>query len=206
MRPFVRAALSTAALVTGGVTVATAQSAPKIAYIRSQDVLAVAPGRAEAEAQFQKELAGYRSEITRMGDSLQAMIADYNKAEVTLSLPAKQTRQADIRKREDAYQQRRQQLEQQASQREAELVRPIMAQIQQIIQSVRDEDGYAMIFDAQSQAGAVVAADKNLDITDKIITRVKAAGIAKGAPVAGTPTGPVANPVGVSSSKKPPTR
>jgi hypothetical protein len=33
-----------------------------------------------------------------------------------------------------------------------------------------------MIFDAENQAGVVVAADKNLDLTEKVLARLRAAG------------------------------
>ena len=84
------------------------------------------PGRAEAEAQFQKEMTTYRAEVQRMGDSINTAIQDYNKAEPTLAAPAKAAKQKEIRDREEAYQKRTAELEQQAQQRQNDLVRPIM--------------------------------------------------------------------------------
>jgi outer membrane protein len=155
---------------------AAAQSAIKIGYIKSQTILANAPGRAAAESQFEKEMATYRAQVQRMGDSLNTMIADYNKQEVSLSPQAKETRQKDIRTKEEEYQRRTQELQQQVRQREAELVRPIMEQINKVIDELRAEEGYTMIFDAENQAGVVVAADKNLDLTEKVLARLRAAG------------------------------
>jgi outer membrane protein len=151
----------------------------------------VAPGRAEAEAQFQKEMSGYRTEVQRMGDTISTMIADYQKQEATLSPTAKQTKQKEIRDKEDSYQKRTQELEQTAQQRQNELVRPIMEQINKLI---------AYVLDAGSAAGVVVAADKSLDITDKVIQRLKAAG-----PIAATPTPTVADTAKKPGVKSPPT-
>jgi outer membrane protein len=111
-----------------------------------------------------------------MGDSLNTLIADYNKQEVSLSPQAKETRQKDIRTKEEEYQRRTQELQQQVRAREAELVRPIMEQINKVIDELRAEEGYSMIFDAENQAGVVVAADKNLDLTEKVLARLRAAG------------------------------
>jgi outer membrane protein len=192
--------LATTVGAQASATPASGQNAGKIAYIRSPDILAVAPGRAEAEAQFQKEMSGYRTEVQRMGDTISTMIADYQKQEATLSPTAKQTKQKEIRDKEDSYQKRTQELEQTAQQRQNELVRPIMEQINKLIEQVRAEDGYAYVLDAGSAAGVVVAADKSLDITDKVIQRLKAAG-----PIAATPTPTVADTAKKPGVKSPPT-
>ncbi|HET7584608.1 MAG TPA: OmpH family outer membrane protein [Gemmatimonadaceae bacterium] len=164
------------ALVAGFVPVAVAaQGAPKFAYVNSQAILAQAPGRAEAEAQFNKEMDGYRQELKRMQDSLNAMLQSYSQNEATLTPAQKQTQQDAIRSKQGEYQQRAQALEEKASQREAELMRPIMDQVQKVIEGIRTEDGYTMIFDASS-GGPIVAADKNLDITQKVIARLQTTG------------------------------
>ena len=68
MRSFVHAALSALAISTlvagtalaqGGTVSPPASSSSgtiKIAYVNSQEIIAAAPGRAEAEAQIQKEI------------------------------------------------------------------------------------------------------------------------------------------------------
>lgn len=211
MRSYVHAALSALAISTlmagtvlaqGGVVPPTTSSpsssaTPKIAYVNSQKILAEVPGRSDAEAQMQKEMEGYRAEVQKMSDSLNALVSAYNKAEPTLSATAKAARQKDIQTKESAYQQRVQQLEQQAQQRQAELMRPIMQNINKVIEQIRSEDGYAMVFDAGNQSGVVVAADSSLDITAKVIQRLKAAG-----PISTTPqkppTGPASKPLGAA--------
>jgi outer membrane protein len=176
-------------------------AAPKIVYVNSQKIISQAPGRADAEAQFQKEMDQYKAQVQRMGDSLQTMVADYQKAEPTLSQSVKTTRTKDLRDRQQAYQQHVQELEQTAQQREAELVRPIMEQINKIIEQVRTENGYSFILDAGSQAGVVVAADSSLDITNVVIKRLQAAGpvALKAAPMASPSTTP--RPTGAATQK-----
>jgi outer membrane protein len=173
---------------------AAPQTPVKIGYIKSQTILANAPGRAAAETQFEKEMTTYRAQVQRMGDSLNTLIADYNKQEVSLSPQAKETRQKDIRAKEEEYQRRTQELQQQVRAREAELVRPIMEQINKVIDQLRAEEGYSMIFDAENQAGVVVAADKNLDLTEKVLARLRAAG----------PPTAAARPAGAGATTRPP--
>lgn len=152
---------------------AQAQQPLKLAYINSQQILNQAPGRAEAEAQYEKEANTYRQQVQRMGDSLTALIAAYDKEAVTLSPTAKETRQKAIRDRESTYQRRAQELEQRMGQRQQELVQPIMDKVQSAINDIRVEEGYAMIFDAAAAAPVLVAADKSLDITDKVLARLR---------------------------------
>jgi len=69
----------------------------------------------------------------------------------------------------------------------------------EIIEAVRAEDNYAMIFDVGSQTSVIVAADKNLDITDKVMARLKAAPRPAAAPKTGTtPSTLQPKPAGVS--------
>ena len=215
MRAFLRATpLALALTVVLGAAAGAqgpAPAVPKIAYINSQQVLAQAPGRAEAEAQFEREMNGYRQAVQRMGDSLNTMIAEYNRQEVSLSPAAKETRQKAIREKEDQYQKKTAELQQQAQRRQVELVQPIMEHINKIIGELRAQEGYSMIFDAGSTAGVVVAADTTLNITNKVIARLKAVGAPK--PVSARPASPakpagapVNAPAGVSRPKTPPTR
>jgi outer membrane protein len=102
-----------------------------------------------------------------------------------------------IQERETAYQTRARTLDEQMQNRQAELIRPIMENLQRIIEQVRAEDGYAMIFDVASQASVIVAADKSLDLTPKVLARVKAAPAP--APVAGAP---MPQPSGVTAPRR----
>jgi outer membrane protein len=213
----VRAGLAVAALICSGATLATTEAvaqaaatpaAPKLAYIRSQDIFAQAPGRADAESQFNSFVETTRAQEKVMGDSINAMLGDYAKTESTLAGDAKTARQQAIRDKQAQFQQRQQQLEQQVQAKQGELVQPILERINKIINDLRAENGYAMVFDAQANGGSVVAADKNLDITDQVISRLKTMGptpVASGAtkPAAKPATGPTAGPSGVTRPKSP---
>lgn len=178
-----------------------AQGVPKFAYIDSRAILQAAPGRAEAEAQFQKEMQTYQTQVQRMGDSLNTLVAAYTKAEVTLSPTAKETRQKAIRERETAYQDRVRGLEQRAQKRQAELIGPIMERINQAITDVRQQEGYAFIFDVGAQGGVVVAADTTLNVTNKVLARLRTVAAAPAAPA---PSGAsMSAPAGITKPKTP---
>ena len=197
------------ALVLSAVSAvpAFAQAAPtatpqKIAYIDSKVVLSRAPGRKEAEDTFNKEMEASRAQVQKMGDSLQTMIADYQKVQATLAANVREQREAAIRKKQEDYQSRAGSLDQQMQQRQMELVKPIMDQIRKVLDDIRKEDGYAFILDAGSEAGVIVAADRDLDITEKVIARLKPVTASAAKSDSGkTPTGPRPAPAGVTRPK-----
>src|SRR3982074_3779624 len=131
MRVFLRAASTALVLVVLAAGSAAAQSGQKLAYIRSSVLLDQAPGRVEAEAQFDKETGAYREQIKRMGDSLTAMGADFEKTQASLSATARDTRGKAIQAKEAEYQRRTRDLEQKAQARQAELVQPILDRVKQ---------------------------------------------------------------------------
>ena len=197
MRGLFRAALL--ALVVGAASAGTAsaQAAPKFGFINSAAILAEAPGRADAETRFKNEVTAYQAQLQRMSDSLQTMAETFEREAPRLDSATRVSRARVIQDRETAYQTRARALDEQMQDRQAELIRPIMENLQRIIEQVRAEDGYAMIFDVASQASVIVAADKSLDLTPKVLARVKAAPAP--APVAGAPT---PQPSGVTAPRR----
>jgi outer membrane protein len=198
--------------VSAGVAAAQLSAAPatpgKFAFIRGQDILAQTPGRAELEAQFNKEVDSARAVEKVWGDSMNAMVGDYARVEATLTQDQKTARQASLRQQQAAFQQRQQQLEQQVQADNQRLVAPILQRVNVIIDQVRQDGHYAMIFDVQANGGGVVAADKTLDITDQVVAKLKAAGPMTAAPAAPSTTtparptaGPTSAPSGVSRPK-----
>jgi outer membrane protein len=166
------AALGALPLV-GPVAAGQPAPAPKFAFINSQLILERAPGRAEAQAQFEKERDGLQATGQKMSDSLQALVNAYQKAQATLTTAQKEQREKEIRDKQVEFDQRFGQMERQMQQRQLELVQPIMNHIRETLERVRNEEGYLFIFDVAAEGGSIVAADKNLDITDRVVARLK---------------------------------
>ena len=188
-------------LILVGVAGAQATSAPatpaKIGYINSAVILQQAPGRAEAEAQFDREVGVYRQQIQRMDDSLKTMMAAFDREAPKLDSATRDVRGTTIRQREAEYQSRARGLDSTMQARQAELVKPIMQRVQTVIETIRAEDNYALILDVGAQVSVVVAADKKLDLTDRVLARLKAQG-----PPPVTSSSTVPQPAGVTRPKK----
>ncbi len=194
-------ALATSLIFVGIAGAQAAQSPPapsKIGYINSALLLQQAPGRADAEAQFEREVGVYRQQIQRMDDSLRTLMATFERESPKLDSATRESRRTSIGQREVEYQKRARGLDSTMQARQAQLVKPIMERVQTVIESIRAEDGYAVIFDVGAQVSVVVAADKRLDLTDRVLARLKSQGTPPGAPASGA----VPQPAGVTRPKK----
>jgi outer membrane protein len=200
MRVFLRAASAALLFVILAAAGASAQG-QKFAYIRSSVLLEQAPGRAEAEAQFDKETGAYGDQIKRMSDSLNAMVAEFEKAQASLSATVRDTRGKAIQAKQAEYERRTRDLQQKAQARQTELVQPILDRVKGAIEELRVEGGYSFVFNAD-QGSSIVAMDKNLDITDRVLAKLRSStASAAPKPAAGAPT---AAPSGVTRPQTPP--
>lgn len=191
-------ALGLLAVVTGA---ASAQSVGgKLAYIDSREVLDKAPGRAAAESTFQKEYDAAQVKIKKMQDTLEAMASAYQKSAPTLSAVTRELREKEIRDKQQSFENAARLLEAQMQQRQGELVQPMMNQIREVLDSLRKEDGYSFIFDIGTQASVIVAADSTLNVTEKVIARLKPLPVA----AESKPMGAKAQPAGVIPKKPTP--
>src|SRR5215218_2629970 len=194
MRDLLRAAPLALALLTVVSLPAQAQGV-KVAYVQTSVLLEQAPGRADAEAQFEKETGTYRDQIKRMSDSLNAMVSSFEQRQASLAAAARDAQAKNISAKQQEYQRRTQELEQKAQGRQNELVQPILDKIKAAIEEVRVEGGYAMIFNAD-QGSPIVAVDKSLNVTDRVLTRLK--GTTAAAPAAPRPSSAAPAPSGVT--------
>ncbi|WP_405285121.1 OmpH family outer membrane protein [Gaopeijia maritima] len=156
------------------VSPVAAQTGLKVGFINSAVILDQAPGAQEAAQQFDRDLAQMRAQMQPATDSLDQLITAYEAQSLTLSPEAKQRREEEILTKREQLQQMAANLDQQATQRRAELVQPIMDRVSSVIEEIRVEGGYSIIFDVAD--GSIVAADPSLDLTDAVLTRLQTAG------------------------------
>ncbi len=158
-----------------GITVlatvpAEAQSG-RLGYVNLQRVLAEAPGTADAQAAFERDMLMYRAELERLETELETLQDNFDRQQGTMTAAVREERQLEMQQKFFAYQQRQVELEETAQQRQSELVGPIMERIMSVTEQVRQEGSYAMIFDAA--AGALVTADPTLDVTEQVLQRLR---------------------------------
>jgi len=155
-----------------GVAPAQAQQL-KVGFVNSQRVLAETPAVAQAQQTLEREMAGLRASLDTLEQRLDQQQRELQGQQATLSQQAREQRQQQLQQQFQAYQQRAGQAEQQMQRRQQELVQPVMKRINDIIEAVRREGGFSYVMD--SSQGGIIAVDPALDLTDRVIARVKAA-------------------------------
>jgi outer membrane protein len=151
---------------------AAAQAQGRIGYIDTRRVIQEAPGAQEARATMEREMQAWQQQLQAMDDSLRTIMTEYQQRSAIMSADARQRREAEIVQVQQGFEQRAQTLQQQAGRRQQELMEPIMQRVELVIGEVRQAEGFAIIFDAASDA--IVSADPALDLTDRVIDRMKA--------------------------------
>ncbi len=165
----------------------------RLAYINSAMILANTPGRAQAESVFAREMVGFRTEIQSLQARLDSAQAEFTRTSVVMTPQARQARLTDIQQMEQRTRQRADELNQQAQAREQELTAPIMQRVQAVIEGIRAEFNYSIIFDVAGQGQPIITADRTLDISNLVIQRLQAAGAAP-PPAATTPPADTSRP------------
>lgn len=159
---------------TTGATASAAQQ--RIAFIRSRTILDSTPGYAAAESTFAREFQGMRDEVQKLQQQLDSAVQAFDQALIALSPAAKDAKRRDLQQMQERMNTRSGELDSRARARNQELLGPFQSRINTIIQGIRAEGNYAIIFDADAQNNGIVAADLALDLTSKVIARVRQAG------------------------------
>src|SRR5438552_426293 len=139
MHSLIRAAV-VALGVSGVTTMTTMQQAPvKIAYVNTQTLLAAAPGRAAAESILTREGTALTVQSQKMLDSINGLIAKFQKEQATLTPALRDAHQKTIQTLSNDYQTKQAQFSQRMQQREAEVMAPISELVKKVIGDIREE-------------------------------------------------------------------
>lgn len=202
MHRFVRATVIALVPTVGAVAAGSAQVAQKIGFVNTAALMEAAPGRDSATAMLQREGNAFQAQLQKLQDSVNAMLSKYNKEEPTMTAAAKDKAQKTLQALETELQTKNQQFQQQYDQRKQEILAPITDMVKKVLDDLREEGNYAMILMNDPGQTPIVSADKNLDITDKAISRLRAT---KAPAIPAAKGGAPGAPAGVTRPGKPPT-
>lgn len=153
---------------------AQAQTDLKIGYIDSEEIIKAAPGYTEANDAFNRTATAWRDSLDTKRTELQTLFDDYKAQEVILSPEKKTEKQQEMLSLEQEIQlyfQAKFGQEGEAAVKQAELMKPIIDRVNDVIEQTRREESYALIFDLND--GALVAGDPALNITQQVIDRLR---------------------------------
>ena len=114
-----------------------------------------------------------RDEVQKLQQQLDSAVQAFDQASIALSPAAKAAKRTELQGMQDRLTQRSSELDTRARARNQEILGPFQARINTIIQGMRAEGNYALIFDADAQGNGIVAADPALNLTPKVIERLR---------------------------------
>lgn len=176
----------------------------KLGYVNTQAVLAGSPTRTTAEAEFNRRMAPLNAEVQKMDSTLKAMFAAFTR-DTASPMPQREAKAAEIQQQQQQFQQRVAAIEDTAAALRQRLMQPLMQQLETALEAVRKEGGYSMLFDVGQGGSPIVAADTTLDVTQRVIDKIKT--MPAPAPATGAASSSVApRPAGVGSRPPSPRR
>jgi Skp family chaperone for outer membrane proteins len=155
---------------------AQAPAPMRLAFISSRTILDSTPGYAAAESTFYREFQAMRDEVQKLQQQLDSAVQAFDQASIALSPAAKDAKRRELQTLQERMTQRSSQLDSNARARNQELLGPFQARINTIIQGIRAEGNYAFIFDGDAQGAGIVAADPMLNLTARVISRLRQSG------------------------------
>ena len=187
-----------ALLLVAAPSVLSAQQ--KFGYVDSRRILQDMPGRAAAENGLRVQIETLGAREKKMVDSLNTMMTSFERDSAKLTQADRVTRFTALQAYDGMYRDTLQALQAEAQQKQTDAMAPLFDQIRLALEDVRVAEGYAFIFDVGAQVNPIVAMDKNLDISDRVLARIRSMPAAR--TPAATPTRPpAANP---ATPTKPP--
>lgn len=198
--PFRGVWLSALILLAVGVVPAAAQSgAQKVGFVDTRKILAEMPGRAQAEQRMRAGLESLTERQRVMVDSLNLLMAAFERDSASLTQAEKVTRFTALQLYDGRYRDTLEVLEVEAQEAQAAAMQPLVDRVRIAMEDVRQAEGFAMIFDIGAQVNQIVVMDRNLDLSDRVLARLRAQGPATPPTAAPTtpPPGPVSQPTGV---------
>jgi outer membrane protein len=168
-----RAAMAAIALFASGAPQPQAsqqQAAGKIVYVQTDVLMQNAPGKDSAQALYNKKQDSVQKVLKALGDSLNKLVDKYKAEEAKLTPAQKDAREKAINDLQLDAQAKQIDAQAKLQQIESNLMQPLQDAVKATLDDMRKTEGYAMILDA----AAVLSSDKNLNITDEAVLKLRA--------------------------------
>lgn len=145
----------------------------KIGYVNARSLLQGMTGYAQAESAYVKERDAAQTELDRLRTAFDSAVAEFDQQRTLLSASNRAVKQKELETQRQKVESRAEELSDKISRRERELLEPMQQRLTAIIDGIRAEGNFAIIFDIGALGPALVSVDKSLDITDRVMQRLK---------------------------------
>jgi outer membrane protein len=146
----------------------------KIGYLDSIRLRAELQEFQDAQAEFDKDVQTWQEEISEKELVVDSLKQDLEKTKLMLSEAKRKEKQDNLKKIELDYQNLTNDIfgpGGKAERRNAELTKPILDKISQVLEKIASEEDYIMIFDSVN--ANIAYAQKKLDLTDLVLEELR---------------------------------
>jgi len=165
-----------AALVTVAMLLAGgARAELKIAYVNSEVILEKSTEAQTALGGFQRDVDGWNQEAQTRRTELDELTRELGQQSPMLSDERRREREQDLQRKLTEYDQFIQSVWGPSGlvvKRNEEVLRPVVARIQTVLDKIGAEEGYDLILDAAD--GNILYADRAIDLTQIVIDQLNA--------------------------------
>ena len=142
----------------------------KIGYVDSMRLRTEFGEFADAQAEFDKDVKAWQDEIAEMEHVIDSLKEDLEKTKLVLSEAKRKEKEKDLETKELNYNRFTNDIfgpGGRAEKRNAELTKPILDKINQVLEKIATEENFIMIFDSVN--GNIAYAKKSLDLTLQVL-------------------------------------
>jgi outer membrane protein len=159
--------------IAGGATAPAGAQNLKIGFIRSTTILDQSQAARTATEQFNREVEAWNQEAQRRKAELDILSKELEAQAPMLSDQVRRQKEQDYQRKLGEHDQYVQSIWGPGglvTQRNDELLKPIIEKVQRIARKIAAEDGYDFILDASE--GNIIYADKAYDLTQRVIDAI----------------------------------
>lgn len=169
MKPIIKAAGLSLAIVTASFYATAAEAAQKIGYVATGPVLAQMAKTSNVNEQLRKEFKDRIAEVDRLRDRLEKGVDKLQRNGELMSEAERTKLQRELQALDADFKLKAKNLQEDQRKRGAEEERKLVQKLQKTIETIAKKEGYDMVINSQ----AVMYASPKDDLSEKVLKAVK---------------------------------
>ncbi|MBJ05012.1 MAG: hypothetical protein CMP65_03830 [Flavobacteriales bacterium] len=141
-------------------------------HINSQEIISIMPEAATAQLALQQELEDLQEQGKIMAEEYESQLKDFQINQENMSEAIRNDKLKSLQDLEERITLFQQSAQQSIQLKEAELFEPILTKIQNAIDEVAKDKGYAYVFDIGGNAGGLVYKNDSYDMTNLVKSKL----------------------------------
>ena len=161
-----------------GFTINASAQEIKIGYVDPQTILNKMPDMAAVQKKLQNYAEGKRQALADSEAAFQKEVQAFQQKSAVISDAAKKSEQAKLQQQQQSLIKLQNQMKQEVSQKQSDLMSPILNKIQNAINEVAKQEGLTYVLNTMTSNGDYIilyasdSAQKKYDITDKVMQKL----------------------------------